>query len=123
MQPWTSSQSAKCQHACGPRDNDNTRTHLFNVLLVRQHIIVALVKGFSLVVSGEGQHAEGVDVAAFAARLGEDVLRSEVVQGRVGVQGAAAVPLTKLEGDLHGGEGREGEGRRDKRRSRYHTLH
>ena len=65
---------------------------------------MVLVEGLPLVVGCVAEHSQGVDVTLLIAGLGEDVLRSKVVQGRVGVQGATTVPLTKCEGCLEGGD-------------------
>ena len=63
---------------------------------------MALVEWFSVVVGSVAEHAVGVNIAQFIAGLGEDVLGSKVVEGRVGVQGTTLVPLTKLKGHLEG---------------------
>ena len=76
--------------------------HLFNILFEREHVILALIERFSVVVGSVAEHAVGVNVAHLTAGLGEDVLGSKVVEGRVGVQGTTLVPLTKLKGHLEG---------------------
>ena len=65
---------------------------------------MVLIEGLPLVVGCVTEHSEGVDVTLLVAGFGEDVLRSKVVQGGVGVQGATTVPLTKCEGCLEGGD-------------------
>ena len=53
------------------------------------------------------QHPKGVHITSGAAFLGQHILRGEVVQGRVGIQGPSAVPLLKGKGCLQGNEDAE----------------
>ena len=55
-----------------------------------------------MVVGSITEHAVGVNVTQFIAGLGEDVLGSKVVEGRISVQRTTFVPLTKLKGHLNG---------------------
>ena len=100
-----------------------TPVYLFNVLFEGEHVVLALVEWFSVVVGSIAEHAKGVNVTQFIAGLGEDVLGSKVVEGRVGVQRTTFVPLTKLKGHLEGGrrerwggKRREGGGGRSERK-------
>ena len=95
-----------------------TPAYLFNVLFEGEHVVLALVEWFSVVVGSIAEHAKGVNVTQFVAGLGEDVLRSKVVEGRVGVQRTTFVPLTKLKGHLEGRRERWGGKRRGGRGER-----
>jgi len=64
---------------------------------------VVLIERLPLVIGCVAEHAEGVHITLLIAGLGEDVLRSKVVQGGIGVQGATTVPLTERKGFLEGG--------------------
>ena len=86
--------------------------YLFNVLFEGEHVVLALVEWFSVVVGSIAEHAKGVNVTQFIAGLGEDVLGSKVVEGRVGVQRTTFVPLTKLKGHLEGGRRERWGGKR-----------
>ena len=89
-----------------------TPVYLFNVLFEGEHVVLALVERFSVVVGSITEHAVGVNVTQFIAGLGEDVLGSKVVEGRISVQRTTFVPLTKLKGHLKGRRERKEEGRR-----------
>ena len=101
----------------------HTPAYLFNVLFEGEHVVLALVEWFSVVVGSIAEHAKGVNVTQFIAGLGEDVLGSKVVEGRVGVQRTTFVPLTKLKGHLEGGRrerwgGKRRGGRGEKKRGK-----
>ena len=78
--------------------------YLFNVLFEGEHVVLALVERFSVVVGSITEHAVGVNITQFIAGLGEDVLGSKVVERRISVQRTTFVPLTKLKGHLKGRE-------------------
>ena len=74
----------------------NLFPHCFHIPLEGQHVVGILTQR-PAVVQHIAQHPEGVYVALLAARLGEDVLRSKVVEGGVGVDVSTTVPFPKLE--------------------------
>ena len=75
-------------------------THLFSILFEGEHIIVILKQRLPTIVKCVRHHPKRVHITARATALAEDVLGSEVVQGWVGIEVTACVPLLECKRGL-----------------------